>query len=91
MASLSLSAEHLLSKWRLGDCRLLFSLHVVRKCFSTNNEKDGSDLNTSYDGMSKTRSHQENPQKILVITCYVMIYADIDFNGRSGVLGRVKE
>lgn len=44
---------------------------------------DGSDLDTSYDGMSKTKSHKKNTKsykKIVVITCYVMLYTDIDFN-----------
>lgn len=42
-----------------------------------------------------TTSHKKEEKlqkkKILVITCYVMLYTDIDFNEWSGVLGRKKE
>jgi hypothetical protein len=30
-------------------------------------------------------------KKMVVITCYVMFYTDIDFNEWSGVLGRIEE
>lgn len=36
-------------------------------------------------------TQKRDTKKILVITCYVMLYTDIDFNEWSGVLGRIEE